>query len=316
MHVSDEEALRMLTFPQFKEQIMYGGHSACPGCGSTVALRMVLDAVGPHTTMFVPASCASTYVGSVQSSTRVHAVHCVYPSAFGQAAGYVTARRMAGDDVQVLIWGGDGAFYDIGMDGLSHVAAQGFDIVAVCNDNQGYMNTGHHSSSSTVLGTGTKLTPAGMRTGHKEIMDIVVAHGVTYAATVSAAYPDDLKAKVVKATRLRGFKFLHLLASCVNWGYEVEIGVKLARLAVTTRIHPLYEVEGGAYRFTHLPPQVPVEDYLKLQARFRATDAAAFQKAIDARFAVLWEKAQGRVEPLVADPAGAHMLLPVNENSS
>lgn len=299
----------MLTFPQFKEQIMYGGHSACPGCGSTVALRMVLDAMGPNTTMFVPASCASTYVGFLRSSTEVHAVHCLYPSAFGQAAGFVTARRLAGDDVEVMIWGGDGAFYDIGMDGLSHVAAQGFDIVAVCNDNQGYMNTGHHSSSSTILDTDTKLTPGGMRTGHKEIMDIMVAHNITYAATISAAYPEDLKAKVAKAKGLPGFKFLHLLASCVNWGYEVEIGVKLARLVVTSRIHPLYEVERGEYRFTCLPPQAPVKEYLKLQARFRGTNVEAFQKAIDDRFAIIWEKAAGRVAPLVDDPAGTRMFL-------
>ncbi len=298
----------MLTFPQFKEQIMYGGHSACPGCGSTVALRMVLDALGQNTTMFVPASCASTYVGAVKSTTRVHTVQCLYASAFGQAAGYVTARRLEDDDVQVLIWGGDGAFYDIGMDGLSHVAAQGFDIVAVCNDNQGYMNTGHHSSSSTIPGTTTKLTPAGMQTGHKEIMDIMVAHNVTYAATISAAYPEDLKAKIVKSKGLPGFKFLHLLTSCVNWGYEVEAGIKLARQAVTTRIHPLYEVEYGEYRLTHLPAQVPVGEYLKLQARFRNTDITAFQKAIDDRFKVIWEKAEGRVKPLVDDPAGTRML--------
>ena len=287
---------------------MYGGHSACPGCGSTVALRMVLDAMGSNTTMFVPASCASTYVGAVQSTTRAHTVQCLYASAFGQAAGYVTARRVEGDDVQVLIWGGDGAFYDIGMDGLSHVAAQGFDIVAVCNDNQGYMNTGHHSSSSTIPGTDTKLTPGGMQTGHKEIMDIMVAHNVTYAATMSPAYPEDLKAKIVKAKGLPGFKFLHLLTSCVNWGYEVEAGIKLARQVVTTRIHPLYEVENGEYRITHLPAQVPVGEYMKLQARFRNTDVPAFQKAIDDRFRVIWEKAEGRVKPLVDDPAGTRML--------
>lgn len=299
----------MLTLPQFKEQIMYGGHSACPGCGSTTAMRMVLDALGPNTTMFIPASCASTYVGAVKSTTETHAVHAVYASAFCQAAGYVTSRRMAGDERQVMLWGGDGAFYDIGMDGLSHTAAQDFDLLAVCNDNQGYMNTGHHSSSSTLVDTDTRLTPGGMKTGHKEIMDILVAHGITYAATISAAYPEDLKAKVSKAKRKPGFKFLHLLATCVNWGYEVEIGVRLARLAVTTRIHPLYEVEDGEYRLTHLPPQVPAAEYLKLQARFNNTDAGAFQKAINARFNVIWEKAQGCVAPLVQQPDGTAMLL-------
>ncbi len=47
--------------------------------------------------------------------------------------------------------------------------------------------------------------------------------------------------------------------------------MKLARLATETGVFPLYEVEKGKYRLTVEPREElrPLEDYLKLQGRFR-----------------------------------------------
>ncbi len=46
--------------------------------------------------------------------------------------------------------------------------------------------------------------------------------------------------------------------------------VELAALAVATRYWPLYEVEQGQYRITHLVCQVaPVRAWLEKQGRFR-----------------------------------------------
>ena len=52
---------------------------------------------------------------------------------------------------------------------------------------------------------------------------------------------------------------------------DSDLTIKLGRLAVETGVFPLYEVESGKYRITvDMPdPLRPVEDYLKLQGRFR-----------------------------------------------
>jgi pyruvate/2-oxoacid:ferredoxin oxidoreductase beta subunit len=48
------------------------------------------------------------------------------------------------------------------------------------------------------------------------------------------------------------------------------LSVRLGRLAVQTGIFPLYEVENGKYKLTIEPTPIrPVQDYLKLQGRFR-----------------------------------------------
>ena len=44
----------------------------------------------------------------------------------------------------------------------------------------------------------------------------------------------------------------------------------MGRLAVQTGVFPLYEIENGRYKMTlELPEMRPVQDYLKLQGRFR-----------------------------------------------
>jgi pyruvate/2-oxoacid:ferredoxin oxidoreductase beta subunit len=259
-----------------------------------------MSALGKDAVMFVPASCGSLYFGIEHSTADVPVINTVYASAFCQAAGYSFALRMRGDhDTQVVIWGGDGAFADIGMDGLSHIAAQDFDLIAICNDNEGYQNTGGHSSSLTPKGARTRLTPHGYKAHAKNLMEIMAAHRIPYAATASAAFPDDLRAKVCKAKTIRGMKFIHLLTSCVQWQHAADAGIQLVRKAVNCGVHPLYEISNGTdYVVNYLPPKkTPVDEYLSMQGRFEQVDPAEFQKEVDRRWDEIWLKARGTVRP-------------------
>ncbi|MCX8161393.1 MAG: pyruvate ferredoxin oxidoreductase, partial [Candidatus Bathyarchaeota archaeon] len=100
---------------------------------------------------------------------------------------------------------------------------------------------------------------------------IAVAHGIPYAATSSIAYPGDYIAKVSKAIVVDGPALGHVLATCpLGWGSEPSDSIKLARLAVQTRIFPIYEVIEGRYKLNvKVSKPVPVEEYLKLQRRFQ-----------------------------------------------
>ncbi len=290
----------MLEVPDYIEESVHAGHSACPGCGSTLALRMVLGALDRKGVVFVPASCGSLYFGIEHTSTTFPAIHTVYGSGFCQAAGFSMAKRMHGDeDILSIVWGGDGAYFDIGMDGLSHVASQNFDMIAICNDNQGYQNTGGHSSSGTPMGTITKITPQGYNRNEKDLLEIVAAHRVPYAATISAAFPNDLRAKVRKASQIEGFKLLHLVSSCVNWKHDPDAGVAIARQTVNVGAHPLYEVfDGEEYIINHAPDsRVAAVDYLVTQRRFDAMDPTVFQAHCDAKWSRLMARAAGRVQP-------------------
>jgi pyruvate/2-oxoacid:ferredoxin oxidoreductase beta subunit len=125
-------------------------------------------------------------------------------------------------------------------------------------------------------------------------MAIMIAHRIPYAATATIAYPDDFIRKVQRAKGIYGTKFLHVLAPCPpGWKTPSEWAVKLSRLAVQTRVFPLYEVEDGERYLLNAPkadePALPVSEYLKLQGRFShltERDIQAIQELIDTR----WQK--------------------------
>jgi pyruvate/2-oxoacid:ferredoxin oxidoreductase beta subunit len=104
----------------------------------------------------------------------------------------------------------------------------------------------------------------------KDIMAIMADHQIPYAATATIAYPEDLLKKLEKARGIRGTRFIHLLSPCPpGWKIPSELTVKISRLAVRSRVFPLYEIENGvSYTLQEEPKVVPVKEYLKLQGRF------------------------------------------------
>jgi pyruvate ferredoxin oxidoreductase beta subunit len=137
------------------------------------------------------------------------------------------------------------------------------------------MNTGIQGSSSTPQGAWTTTTPYGKSVNRKNLMQIVGAHGIAYAATASVGYIDDLRKKVGKAKNTDGPAFLHIHAPCpTGWGYDPALTVELAQLAVTTRCWNLYElVDGTGVTITKKVKKVkPVENYLNPQKRFSGVD--------------------------------------------
>jgi pyruvate/2-oxoacid:ferredoxin oxidoreductase beta subunit len=133
-------------------------------------------------------------------------------------------------------------------------------------------NTGIQRSSSTPFGAWTTTTPVeSFESSHKKnIMEIMVAHDIPYAATACIAYPEDLVKKMLKAKDIRGSKFIHILAPCSpGWRFPTSQTIKISRLAVETHIFPLYEVENGKYIISRKPKKKPIREYMELQGRFK-----------------------------------------------
>lgn len=133
------------------------------------------------------------------------------------------------------------------------------------------MNTGIQVSSATPQFTWTGTTPTGNTRRKKQIMEIMAAHRIPYAATASPAFPEDLNRKILKAKQMRGTRFFHILSPCnTGWRIRDDMAVKVAMLSVETRVFPLYEIEDGLrYVINHQPRDLPVESYLKVQGRYR-----------------------------------------------
>jgi pyruvate/2-oxoacid:ferredoxin oxidoreductase beta subunit len=282
-------------------ELLDPGHLACPGCGASLAMRLVLKELGEKTIVVLPACCWSIIAGPYpQSSLHTPLYHTAFETAAAVASGIRAALDIRGDsETTVMAWAGDGGTFDIGLQALSGAAERNEDFLYVCYDNEAYMNTGIQRSSATPWGAWTTTTPREhpQSTKKKDILAIMAAHRIPYAATASLSYPVDLLEKVRRARSVRGTRFLHILSPCPpGWKYPDEKSIALGRQAVQNRIFPLLEVEDGVrWRFTVDPEGDPIEPYIRAQGRFRHLtddDITRIQQDVDAR----WEHLSRLVE--------------------
>lgn len=276
--------------------MLCSGHAACPGCIDALSVRHVLAALGPDTMAVVPPSCMAIIAGPQPfSSLKIPVYQPTLEASAAAASGLRRALNAQGKhDTQVVVLAGDGGTYDIGLQCLSSAAERNEDFLYICLDNEGYMNTGAQKSSSTPHFAWTGSTPAGKTTRKKNLIEIMAAHGIPYAATASAGHLNDLLRKVRKAKAIRGTRLIVLLIPCLDgWGVADDMGLAVARTAVETGAFPLYEVEDGNRYTVNSDKTRPIGEYLALQRRYRHLrddDIAALQAEIDSG----WTRLQAR----------------------
>jgi len=262
-----------MSYQIHEEKVFLSGHFACPGCGEALAIRYILNPLGPDTIAVVPPSCISIISGPQPlSSMKIPVYQTTLEASAASASGIKRALRAQGNDhSNVVSIAGDGGTYDIGLQSLSGAAERNEDIIYVCLDNEGYMNTGTQKSSSTPYLAYTTSTPSGKTTAKKNVAEIMAAHRIPYMATATTGYPDDLARKLSKAKEIKGMRFIVVLTPCLGgWGLPDHAGPKISRLAVDTGVFPLYEVlDGTHYTLNYGSKGVPVEAYVKKQGRYK-----------------------------------------------
>jgi pyruvate ferredoxin oxidoreductase beta subunit len=258
------------------------GHRACQGCGEALGARYVLDTAmrvsGGRTLVVNATGCLEVFSTPYpESSWQVAWLHSLFGNAPAVASGVAAALRARGDTTtRVVAQAGDGGTVDIGMGCLSGMFERNDDVLFVCYDNEAYMNTGVQRSAATPPAARTATTPVvpgvpGNRFGQgKDVPSIARAHRIPYVATASVADLRDLEAKVTKAVPMRGARYLHVLVPCpLGWGTNSGETIRVARLATQCGLFPVYEAEHGRVTsVTKIRRRVPVEDYLRSQARY------------------------------------------------
>ncbi len=271
------------------------GHAACGGCVEALTMRVILNEIGPDAVGVVAPSCTAVILGGYPtSSARIPFIHGLIETAASMGTGVKRGLAAQGKgDTTVVCFAGDGGTYDIGIQALSSAAERNEDILYVCFDNEGYMNTGGQKSSSTPHGAATGSTPLGKATVKKNLIEILAAHRIPYIATASPSHLADLAGKVRKAKAIRGMKVLIVVIPCLpGWGVADNEAVKVARLAVESGVFPLIEVEHGLTWRLGSDRTRPVADYLAGQKRYRHLEegeVARLQEEAD----VNWQRLKG-----------------------
>jgi pyruvate ferredoxin oxidoreductase beta subunit len=262
------------------------GHRACQGCGEALGARYAIDAAMHATNNQLIAAnatgCLEVFSTPYpETSWQIPWMHSLFGNAPAVATGIAAAikiKRQKGlkDDVRVVAQGGDGGTTDIGFGCLSGMFERNDDVLYICYDNGGYMNTGVQRSSATPPAARTATTmPVGQNPGNvfgqgKFLPAIAMAHEIPYVATATVADLRDLEHKVRKAMTFRGARYIHILVPCpLGWGTASHDTIKMSRLAKETGVFPVFEAEYGELTSSSKIRRVlPVEEYLRPQKRF------------------------------------------------
>ncbi|MDD1713316.1 MAG: thiamine pyrophosphate-dependent enzyme [Methanoregulaceae archaeon] len=268
-----------------KEEYILKCTSACAGCSSSLILRYVLKAAGPDSVLVVPACCTSVIQGIYPNTAmNVPVYNIAFAAAAACASGMSAAFDAAGKKTRVIVYAGDGGTVDIGIQALSGAFERRADFLYICYDNEAYGNTGMQRSGATPVGARTTTTPGGKTDSKKDLDRIVEAHNPPYMATACSAYPQDLFKKVSRALEIPGPKFIHVLAPCPpGWRFPTEKTIEVGKLAVKTGMWVLYEREFGKLTISGpsrgaMKKQLPIEDYLAIQGRFKGIDRESVGK--------------------------------------
>ena len=262
-----------------EEHCFVSGHTACSGCGQSMGARLVADIAGKNAMVANATGCLEVFsTKAPETSWGVPWIHSLFENAAAIASGVEAGLRHLGqiDKIRVIAQGGDGGTADIGLQALSGMLERGHDVLYVCYDNEAYMNTGIQRSGLTPFSANTTTSPTGKKsmgnpTGKKHLAEICAAHHIPYAATASVAFAQDVQRKVKKALDIRGPKFLQIHVPCpLGWRSNPALTIEIAKLGVQTGLYPLVEYENAVLtKVFKVPQPKPVEEYLKLQGRFR-----------------------------------------------
>jgi pyruvate ferredoxin oxidoreductase beta subunit len=260
------------------KQLFNPGHTACAGCGQSLAARLVLEASGPNTVIINNTGCLEVFSTKYpESAWAVPWIHSLFENAAAVASGVEAGLKYLGtkDAINVIAQAGDGGTADIGLQALSGMLERGHDVLFVCYDNEAYMNTGVQRSGLTPFSSNTTTSPTGAQScgnlrPKKPVPEIANAHGIPYVATASVGFPQDLTRKVKKALSIKGPKYLQIHVPCpLGWRHDPGLTFQVGKLAVETGLYPLFEYENGTRAAVRQIQPKPVEEYLKVQGRFK-----------------------------------------------
>jgi len=284
-----------------REDEFFYGHKACAGCGGSLAVRIALKVLGEKAIAVLPAGCMSAVGFNFPHLCFANnAIISTFAGTASMLTGIEAGLRAKGiDDFIAVGFAGDGGTADIGIQALLGAVDRGDNLLYICYDNEAYMNTGIQKSSLTPFGAKTTTTPAGKNIRgnlkqKKNVFEIVAAAEPAYAATASIGYINDFIDKVQKASGIKGFKYIHVIAPCpTGWGIATDETVEIAKEVVDCGLWYLAEYENGEFTLNHKPKEfTDVEAYLRKQIRFKhltEEDIQTIQRFRDAKWKAIYK---------------------------
>ena len=187
----------------------------CPGCGDFGVLTGLFQAcadlqIQPHNLLVVSGiGCSSNLPGFIRSY-GVHSLH-------GRALPFATGSKLANQAMTVVVTGGDGDGYGIGLNHFIQAMRRNIDVTYIVMDNEIYGLTTGQASPTTETGMTTKTTPLGNLEGMLNPLALALAAGCGYIARGFSGQPKHLVELYKAGIQHPGFALIDVFSPCVTF---------------------------------------------------------------------------------------------------
>lgn len=187
----------------------------CPGCGDTLIIMALknafkeLEIESKDRVVVSGVWCsgkASQYVDGYAAET----LH-------GRAVPFATGVKLANPELTVVIMGGDGDGYGIGMGHFIHACRRDLDMVYLVFDNENYALTTGQASPTTPIWAVTKTTPEGNTTDPIDALKLAEDSGCKFAKMWYSKDFKGLKELIKEAIQHPGFALINIIQDCPSF---------------------------------------------------------------------------------------------------
>src|SRR5712691_9024006 len=187
----------------------------CAGCGDFGVLKALKMAAGrlgikPKDLMVVSGIGCSSNLPGFFHSYGVHSLH-------GRALPFATGAKLANHDMTVIVTGGDGDGYGIGLNHFIQAMRRNIDLTYIVMDNETYGLTTGQVSPTSETGMITKTTPHGNLEGMLNPLALALASGCGYVARGFSGQPKRLLKLYTDAIQHPGFALIDVFSPCVTF---------------------------------------------------------------------------------------------------
>ncbi len=189
----------------------------CPGCGDFGVLRAMQQAIAglgrtPEETVLVTGIGCS---GTINGAFRTYGFHGLH----GRSLPAATGIKLANPDLTVLVTGGDGDGFGIGLGHFLHAARRNVDLCYVVMDNQVYGLTKGQTSPTTPTEMSTKASPLGPMADPVNPLELALAGGASFVAQGFSADQPALTKLIQQGIEHPGFAFINVQSPCVTYNH-------------------------------------------------------------------------------------------------
>jgi 2-oxoglutarate ferredoxin oxidoreductase subunit beta len=201
-----------------KDLKTYAQNTWCPGCGNFAilnAIKAVLNELNDegfpleNVVLVSGIGCHAKIVDYININS--------FYSLHGRVVPVAEGIKLAGNEVKVIGFAGDGDCYGEGLEHLIFAAKRNIDITMIVHNNRVYgLTTGQYTPTSP-LGFKGRSTPYGSKENPINPLELMLASGATFIAR-GCSHGLPLLKKIFKQALLhKGFSIVDVLQVCVTF---------------------------------------------------------------------------------------------------